>query len=294
MHIFYTKTYNLSGANAEKQQITETVARKLGYQELSFFRFDDSTDTDTELHMRMEAITAPLQAGSVVLFQYPSMVSLRYDHFALEHIRRNPDTKIILYVQDLGSVIAPETYGSLADEINFFNQGDFLILPSPTMQAELSAQGLRKIPFLCQEIWEYPYEVQRSSVRITACESNISGNISLDSFYQLTTSGIAAVMNADSRYERQSNPLAAGFCLCSGIPVFAPAGSRLHDFIMKYDLGFPVDNETTVEDVLAKLTEDEIAAVIQRIQKLQPLINTGFFTEHLLETAVFQAVTQKL
>ena len=52
MKIFYTKTYNLSGANELKQRIIEKTAREMGMEEISLFRFPDSTDNDEELHYR--------------------------------------------------------------------------------------------------------------------------------------------------------------------------------------------------------------------------------------------------
>ena len=287
MNIFFTKTYNLSGSNAQKQQITEIIARKLGYQEISFFKFNDLSDTDLELHTRMDAIMSPLQSGSIILFQYPSMVSLRYDQFAMEHIRHFNNTKVILYVQDLGHLVCPNDYPSLDAEISFLNQADLLILPSPDIKNDLLSHGLSDIPFLYQEIWEYPYNLVRSSVKIEPRESKIR-NISHELFYEIKTSGIASITELTNSYDIKNNPLAAGFCLSAGIPIFAPIGSRLHNFISKYHLGFTLEKGVVPADILPSLSAEEIITVTQHIHKIQPLISSGLFTENLLENAVFQ------
>ena len=53
MKVFYTKTYNVWNDNTRKHDIVAQAAKKLGYDEIALFKFDDKYDSDDELHVRM-------------------------------------------------------------------------------------------------------------------------------------------------------------------------------------------------------------------------------------------------
>lgn len=122
MKVFYTKTYNVWNDNTRMHDIVAQAAKKLDYDEVSLFKFNDTYDSDDELHVRMQGITAAVSSDSIVIFQYPSMVSARYDSFVMEHLKNTCGAKVAVFVEDLGSRIAPSDYKQLSDEIDLFNK----------------------------------------------------------------------------------------------------------------------------------------------------------------------------
>ena len=124
----------------------------MGSDELSLFKFPDSCDSDYELDVRMEGIMASMENEAVVIFQYPSMVSLRYDRSIVQHIKKYKDSKLIIMVQDFGSVVSKEAYPSIEEEVALLQQADLLILQSPMMRNCLIQHGLKEIPILYQQL----------------------------------------------------------------------------------------------------------------------------------------------
>lgn len=152
MKAFYTKTYNVWNDNTRKHDIVAQAAKMLDYDEVSLFKFDDTYDSDDELHVRMQGITAAVSSDSIVIFQYPSMVSARYDSFVMEHLKNTCGAKVAVFVEDLGSRIAPSDYKQLSDEIDLFNKADLLIVQSTEMELYLKENGLKEKPLLYQRV----------------------------------------------------------------------------------------------------------------------------------------------
>ena len=287
MKVFFTKTYNMGGSNAKKQEIIEVTARKMGFEEISFFKFPDMYDSDDELNVRMEGILAAMEDEAIVIFQYPSMVSMRYDKCAIEHIKRYRNIKLIIMMEDLGSVICPEEYSNLNQEITLFNQADLLILPSIMMKEHLIDAGLHNIPVIYQEVWDYPYEICNNDVVIKNKLQNIT-DISIYAMIAMKQAGIGIEKDFDNSYLNMCNPLETGFCICAGIPMLAKTGSRLGQFISTYQTGFVVEHPEDPEQVALQIPEKLINEKIINIRTLQGAISSGFFTKTLLQQAVYR------
>ena len=292
MKVFYTKTYNLSGDNAKKQSNIETVAKGMEFDEIALFKYPDSCDSDYELDVRMEGIMAGLVNEAVVIFQYPSMVSFRYDYCAVQHIKKYSDLKLIVMVQDFGSVVAKENYSSLEEEITLLQQADLLILQSPMMRNCLIQHGLKEIPILYQQVWEYPYEIYGGDISIKKSLQHIE-NTEIATMLNMKESGIALLGLKENYYENMCNPLAGGFCICAGIPILASETSAIGQFVRTYSVGFAISEEQDANSFIERLTDTEIADKIRQEQKLKAAIGSGLFTKTLLQNAVFQVYMDK-
>ena len=117
MNIHITKTYNIGGLIGLRQNSVRNAAEKMGYKEMSLFRFPDIYDTDDDLNVRMEGITSALCPNDIVIFQHPSGESPRYDTFLYEHIKACSGTKIVAFVQEVASRRTNIEY-SLQEEID--------------------------------------------------------------------------------------------------------------------------------------------------------------------------------
>lgn len=293
MKVFYTKTYNLSGANAKKQNIIEITARSMGFEELSFFKFPDVHDSDAELNVRMDGIMAAMEEGATVIFQYPGMVSLRYDSCAVSHIKNYKNVKLIIMIQDLGNVVDPQGYPDLNGEIALFQQADLLIFPSQRMQTYLEEWGLGEVPALYQEMWEYPYETVNNDVKIEKQLQQIS-DTSVGALVNMEHAGIAELYDGNDAYRNMCIPPEMGFCICAGIPVIAKRDSRLAELVEKYQIGFAVDSGSAFSHIIREILPEQIREKCENEKKLQDAVKSGFFTKTLLQQAVYRGFMEKL
>ena len=251
MKVFYTKTYNVWNDNTRKHDIVAQAAKKLDYDEVSLFKFNDTYDSDDELHVRMQGITAAVSSDSIVIFQYPSMVSARYDSFVMEHLKNTCGAKVAVFVEDLGSRIAPSDYKQLSDEIDLFNKADLLIVQSTEMELYLKENGLKEKPLLYQRVWDYPYDFCLEELEIDKKVEKIH-DISIQHMLDLKKAGLALSTTTDreNKYGLMINPFETGFCICAGIPVIVPEQTNIADFVSRYGIGFVMSDDENADDVL--------------------------------------------
>lgn len=291
MKVFYTKTYNVWNDNTRKQDIVAQAAKKLDYDEVSLFKFDDTYDSDDELHVRMQGITAAVSRDSIVIFQYPSMVSARYDGFVMEHLKNICGAKVAVIVEDLGSRIAPSDYKQLSDEINLFNKADLLIVQSTEMELNLKENGLKKMPVMYQRVWDYPYDFYLDEQEIDKKVEQIH-DISMQHMLDLKKAGLAltATTDRENKYGLMINPFETGFCICACIPMIVPEQTNIAEFVSRYGIGFVMSEDENTDDVLNRISDGDIAQAQEQEKKLAPAVADGMFTKLMLQEVVCRII----
>ena len=291
MKVFYTKTYNVWNDNTRKQDIVAQAAKKLDYDEVSLFKFDDTYDSDDELHVRMQGITAAVSRDSIVIFQYPSMVSARYDGFVMEHLKNICGAKVAVIVEDLGSRIAPSDYKQLSDEINLFNKADLLIVQSTEMELNLKENGLKKMPVMYQRVWDYPYDFYLDEQEIDKKVEQIH-DISMQHMLDLKKAGLAltATTDRENKYGLMINPFETGFCICACIPMIVPEQTNIAEFVSRYGIGFVMSEDENTDDVLNRISDGDIAQAQKQEKKLAPAVADGMFTKLMLQEVVCRII----
>lgn len=291
MKVFYTKTYNVWNDNTRKQDIVAQAAKKLNCDEVSLFKFDDTYDSDDELHVRMQGITAAVSRDSIVIFQYPSMVSARYDGFVMEHLKNICGAKVAVIVEDLGSRIAPSDYKQLSDEINLFNKADLLIVQSTEMELYLKENGLKKMPVMYQRVWDYPYDFYLDEQEIDKKVEQIH-DISMQHMLDLKKAGLAltATTDRENKYGLMINPFETGFCICACIPMIVPEQTNIAEFVSRYGLGFVMSEDENTDDVLNRISDGDIAQAQEQEKKLAPAVSDGMFTKLMLQEVVCRII----
>lgn len=291
MKVFYTKTYNVWNDNTRKHDIVVQAAKKLDYDEVSLFKFNDTYDSDDELRVRMQGITAAVSRDSIVLFQYPSMVSARYDRFVMEHLKNTCGAKVAIIVEDLGSRVAPLDYKQLSDEIDLFNKADLLIVQSTEMELFLKENGLEEMPILYQRVWDYPYDFYLDELEIDKKVEQIH-DISMQHMLDLKKAGLALSTTTDreNKYGLMINPFETGFCICAGIPVIVPEQTNIADFVSRYGIGFVMSDDENTDEVLNRISDDDIAKAKEREKKLAPAVADGMFTKLMLQEVVCRII----
>ena len=291
MKVFYTKTYNVWNDNTRKQDIVAQAAKKLNCDEVSLFKFDDTYDSDDELHVRMQGITAAVSRDSIVIFQYPSMVSARYDGFVMEHLKNICGAKVAVIVEDLGSRIAPSDYKQLSDEINLFNKADLLIVQSTEMELYLKENGLKKMPVMYQRVWDYPYDFYLDEQEIDKKVEQIH-DISMQHMLDLKKAGLAltATTDRENKYGLMINPFETGFCICACIPMIVPEQTNIAEFVSRYGIGFVMSDGENIDDVLNRISDGDIAQAQEQEKKLAPAVSDGMFTKLMLQEVVCRII----
>ena len=291
MKVFYTKTYNVWNDNTRKHDIVAQSAKKLDYDEVSLFKFDDTYDSDDELRVRMQGITAAVSRDSIVIFQYPSMVSARYDGFVMEHLKNICGAKVAVIVEDLGSRIAPSDYKQLSDEINLFNKADLLIVQSTEMELYLKENGLKKMPVMYQRVWDYPYDFYLDEQEIDKKVEQIH-DISMQHMLDLKKAGLAltATTDRENKYGLMINPFETGFCICACIPMIVPEQTNIAEFVSRYGLGFVMSEDENTDDVLNRISDGDIAQAQEQEKKLAPAVSDGMFTKLMLQEVVCRII----
>lgn len=291
MKVFYTKTYNVWNDNTRKHDIVAQAAQNMDYDEVSLFKFNDTYDSDDELHVRMQGITAAVSRDSIVIFQYPSMVSARYDGFVMEHLKNTCSAKVAVIVEDLGSRIAPSDYKQLSDEIDLFNKADLLIVQSTEMELYLMENGLKEMPVLYQRVWDYPYDFCLDELEIDKKVEQIH-DISKQHMLDLKKAGLALSTTTDreNKYGLMINPFETGFCICAGIPVIVPEQTNIADFVSRYGIGFVMSDDENIDDVLNRISDEDIAKAKEQEKKLAPAVADGMFTKLMLQEVVCRII----
>lgn len=291
MKVFYTKTYNVWNDNTRKQDIVAQAAKQLNYDEVSLFKFDDTYDSDDELHVRMQGITAAVSRDSIVIFQYPSMVSARYDGFVMEHLKNICSAKVAVIVEDLGSRIASSDYKQLSDEINLFNKADLLIVQSTEMELYLKENGLKKMPVMYQRVWDYPYDFYLDELEIDKKMDKIH-DISMRHMLDIKKAGLAltATTYRENKYGLMINPFETGFCICACIPMIVPEQTNIAEFVSRYGIGFVMSDGENIDDVLNRISDGDIAQAQEQEKKLAPAVADGMFTKLMLQEVVCRII----
>ena len=291
MKVFYTKTYNVWNDNTRKHDIVAQSAKKLDYDEVSLFKFDDTYDSDDELRVRMQGITAAVSRDSIVIFQYPSMVSARYDGFVMEHLKNICGAKVAVIVEDLGSRIAFSDYKQLSDEINLFNKADLLIVQSTEMELYLKENGLKKMSVMYQRVWDYPYDFYLDEQEIDKKVEQIH-DISMQHMLDLKKAGLAltATTDRENKYGLMINPFETGFCICACIPMIVPEQTNIAEFVSRYGIGFVMSEDENTDDVLNRISDGDIAQAQEQEKKLAPAVSDGMFTKLMLQEVVCRII----
>ena len=275
MRIFCTKINNYSGINERKQEIINHAAQNLGYQTISLFKFPDQVDSDQELMYRMFGIFAAFDQDDVLFFQYPSMVSLRYDTAVMNQVARYQNATKIVIVEDFGSRIDPEHYPSLDEEVNLLNQADLLILQGNEMLEELKQHGLNGVHVILQKVWDYPLneEPNENDVKVK------------DGFGILTG-------------PNNLNPLYMGYYIRNNLPVIALQGTPGAEFVEKFQVGLCVTNEQMqqldIQSLVMATPREQLERILKKTAAMAPLMEEGAYSKTLLMHALVAAQELKI
>lgn len=302
MCVHITKTYNIGGLMGVSQNALQKAAMELGFKELSLFKFADEYDNDEELNVRIDGIISALCPDDIVIFQYPSGISIRYDRVLVEHIRCYAGTRIIMMVQD----------GELDnEEIELVNQADLCIFPSKEVHENFIKKGLKDLPVIYQETCDYMIDMNmrehkgRNLFILTKEVDNavIDSNVELlpfdeyhvpETIMKLSEGGIGLVWDFDElNVDTRSMSQALALYIVAGIPVIVQKGSLCESFVEKHNLGMVANNLDELYKLCADISDEKFEQLYSSVRKQQRLFIEGIYSKKLLLEAIVQVNTSK-
>lgn len=261
MDIFYTKIYNYIGDNAKKQEIIAKTADKLGMREFSLFRYPDSCDSDKDLFNRAEGIYSSFTNEATLIFQYPSMVSARYDKEISKHLRLYYNSKLIILFENWGYEVDPQNYPNIDEEIEILNSADLLILPSESTLNDLIAKGLKEsMPIVYLDFWDFPKGIH---------------------FYDFGN------LNVPYAFLSDGDSYKAGYYISNNVPVIVSNNSPIASFVKEKHIGYISDDNNVTENMKTILADDSTKFAVKAVKDL---VDAGYFTLRALSEAIQKVV----
>lgn len=313
MNIHITKTYNIGGKTGIMQNSFRNVGISMGFKEMSLFKFPDKYDSDEQLHVRMDGIIASLCPGDIVIFQYPSGISARYDRFLLEHIRRYAGVKLVICVQNIASRRENSNY-TIEDEVFLLNQADLLVVPSEEMYSFYQKNGIKDKPLMLHKFFDYMTDVnvlthEKRKIYILSEDIESGNEVSqsnvlmlpfdeyhvTDTILKLSAGGFGLVWNFDEEKESTAYTagLALGLFMTAGIPIIVQKGLPCEEYVVEHGVGFVAESMEEVYRICATITDENFVGYYDNVKKVQYLFTSGIYTKHLLMEILIY-VTEKL
>lgn len=332
MRLHITMLYGIGYASAATiaMRNVAAIAKEMGANELGFYKYPVSTDTDRDLNVRMDGILASIWHEDVIILQHPSWNDLRYEENFIRKVKNYSGTKLIIFVHDVIPLMMNMGEGYLSECVELYNKADVLILPSKKMHNLLINRGLKVEKVIYQEVWDYPIDVHDVGVVLNR-KMHFLGNAEKFPFikewngksvielygnsrfsdnkkfifnplmksdllvYKINRQGFGLVWAGDEIIEYCSmiHPFKLGTFLAAGIPVIVQSGMHAEEFVRKNGVGFVVDSLEDADNIVQNISEEEFVRLSERVKKIQFLISKGYYTRKLLNDAVVMAFEEK-
>lgn len=310
---------NVNNAAVKPKDDLGFFANEMGYKDLNIFRYDPTGESEDAMRTRIDGITAAVQSGDLLVYQYPAYISNRFETKFVNMMRAR-DVKFVPFVHDVESIRFGPRPGF--DEITYFNTCTALIVANETIKKQLTEMGVT-VPMVPHYLWDYrttqPVKtgaVDRSVVLAGSLVKShvpnlwnnqtkltVFGTFKADReqpFYETVSyEGDLPASELDARlpnsfglawdtesgyadYTRFNNPYKVSMYLSLGMPVVVWGKSAIAKFVLDNGLGLTVDSLEEIDAKLNELTADQILTMRENVVKLVPLIRNGYFARRSL------------
>ena len=162
MKINITNLYGFAHTSAAwlAQNTMAQLARTEGINELGIFNYPVDSDTPDQLRTRIDGIIAAIEPGDILIFQLPTWNYLTFER-KLVHQAKIYGARIVMFIHDVPPLMFKVNYQDwIKPHVEFYNQADALILPSPQMEQYLRQEGLTVDKIVYQHLWDHPTTYQ--------------------------------------------------------------------------------------------------------------------------------------
>lgn len=317
-------TYIVEGASVDSvskaRKDISLIGDSIGFQRLYIYRYMDENEDDKALLARIDGITSGVSAGDIVVCQYPSYNSYRFELTFVQRLK-NRGARVALLIHDSELLRG----NNIPEELDLFNQADWLITHSQQMEQQFHAMGI-KTPMLTKPLFDYLVTAS------TALDSNLekrivfAGNIQKSIFlsnWQSNTQVAAFGTKGElelgqevsycgtfqqeellkripkncfgiawdddlhqggnyQNYTRYNAPHKVSLYLALGLPVIVWKESAIAEWVTAYQLGFAIGSLEEIDGIFASISEAELLKLKERTNKFSQLLRKGIFTKNAL------------
>lgn len=326
MNVYITR---INGGNPyDTTQLGQTmiaqIANQLGYREMGIYHYDMDSEPEKELHIRADGIIGGISKGDVVICQFPTWNSLRFERILLDHIRAY-EGHIVIFMNDFQPLMHEKWRHKFQETIDLYNRVEVLIVASYAMREYLLENGIRKdMKFVVQEMWDYSTDICFRDKPVLKREIHFAGDAEKFTFVNrwnyeiplaaysyipcsggnmrnmgwmnqsalllvLSKGGFGLAWYGDElwhQYMEYNNSIKTSAYLAAGIPVIAPRGISYQYLIEENHLGLVVDSLEEAVEKVRDMTEEEYSEYVDHVGKFAPLLRQGYFARKLLTEAV--------
>ena len=326
MHVYLTKLNGMQVTSTEQyaQHMAADIAHSLGIREMGIYRYYADAESTENRTRRFDGIIAGINAGDIVICQFPTGNGLSFERALVRHIKAYHG-RIIIFIHNVEALMSEAHRAELQDTVELYNEAEVLIVPSLGMRKFLTEHGIRTgMKFVIQEMWDYTALSGDVGFGSFCREIHFAGNpdgvhfpntweqeVSLKVYsdtechgghvqkmgwlpperllMELAKGGFGLVWYGNEewrQYLSMNNSLKLSAYLAAGIPVIVPRGISCQSMIEENHLGIVADTLEEAAEIVKNMTEPEYRAYSAAAAWFAPLVREGFFTKKCLLDAV--------
>ena len=148
MNTYITRINGLSFEDSRqyRQYMVAEAAIQLGCREMGIYCYDWKNEPEESLNSRMDGIIAGINAGDLVICQFPTGNGIRYERSLVNHLKMYR-SRVAIFIQE-------DNLQRIREAIGLYDQAEVLIVPSVSLRRFLLDNGIRKnMKFVIQDMW---------------------------------------------------------------------------------------------------------------------------------------------
>ena len=326
MKVYITKLNGMSFMSTEQyaQHMAADIAHTLGIREMGIYRYHADGESVENRRRRLDGIIAGINAGDIVICQFPTGNGLGFERALIKHIKAYRG-RIVIFIHSLEVGTLESQPSMLQDTVGLYNEAEALIVPSYEAKQFLINQGIKAgMKFVIQEIRDYITQLKSLDSGKLKRELHFAGNPDRFPFIktwnydmllkvysnqecggnhaqrmgwmpsdrlllELSKGGFGLVWYG-SEYGRQyltmNSSLKLSAYLAAGIPVIVPRGISSQCMIEENHLGIAVDTLEEAVEAVKNMTEQEYQEYASAVSQFAPLLQQGYFTKKCFVDAI--------
>ncbi|MEY8394242.1 glycosyltransferase [Lachnospiraceae bacterium 45-P1] len=334
MNVYITKLNGMSPMSTGQyiQHMTADIAHTLGIREMGIYRYRADGESAENRARRLDGIIAGINAGDIVVCQFPTGNGLEFDRTLVRHIKAYHG-QIVMFIHNPEAMMAENPEETLPDAIRLYNEAEVLIVPSCRVKQFLVNQGIRAgMKFVIWELRDYTTQLNSLDLGKPERKLHFAGNpdrfpflhtwdyeIPLNVYsnqecrgkhvqrmgwmpsdrllLELSGGGFGLVWYGNEygrRYLSANSSLKLSAYLAAGIPVIVPRGISNQCMIEENHLGIVTDTLNEAAEAVKSVTEQEYREYTAAVSRFAPLLRQGFFAKKCLVDALQTAMRKDM
>lgn len=292
------------------------IAKTLNYNKISIQMQNTREMSDQMLTVLINAVTAEISHGDIILYQYPTLLGYRFEEFFISYLK-NKGVKIILLMHDSEWLrgIYPDERKLLNSVDVIIGHGDALTNALQSNQVDTKIINKELFDYLYEEELPFSYDLEKKLAIAGNLDKSIFiedwpsimpelyafGKKSKDVFgdnvyYQGSFSNEDLLKNMPKKffgiawddklpgggdyqeYTRFNSPHKVSLYLSLGMPVIVWDESAIGEYIIKNKLGFTISHPQYIVEQFRTLDDDKLLEYKTNALRTAKMLRNGMFT----------------